>query len=70
MRLNLRIPLTEKIVSVLSTKMALHTNTTKKTDELAIVTKKGYVVTYFKPSNGYKYYIKQKNEKRKKKHDY
>ncbi|WP_276885221.1 hypothetical protein [Allobaculum stercoricanis] len=42
----------------------------KKTDELVIVTKKGYVVTYFKPSNGYKYYRKQKNEKRKKKHDH
>lgn len=38
-----------------------------KTNELSIVTKNGIVVTYFKPSDGYKYYLDQKNSKRKRK---
>lgn len=37
----------------------------KKTNEFAIVTKNGYVVTYFKPKDGYQYYLKQKKEKKK-----
>lgn len=32
-----------------------------KTNEFAIIDKKGYVITYFKPADGYKYYLKQKN---------
>jgi hypothetical protein len=35
----------------------------KTTNTLAIITKNGYVVTYFKPSAGYEYY---KNEKKRK----
>lgn len=31
----------------------------KVTNELAIITKDGYVVTYFKPKEGYDYYKKQ-----------
>lgn len=31
----------------------------KKTNEFAIITKDGYVVTYYKPRGGYKYYKKQ-----------
>lgn len=36
-----------------------------KTNELAIITKNGYVITYFKPKEGYKYYQKQIKEKKK-----
>jgi pyocin large subunit-like protein len=36
----------------------------KKKNILAIVTKDGYVVTYFKPKTGFNYYL---NEKRRKK---
>ncbi|MBO4737483.1 MAG: hypothetical protein J5627_03495 [Bacilli bacterium] len=32
----------------------------KVTNEFAIITKNGYVVTYYKPSGGYKYYKSQK----------
>lgn len=32
----------------------------KKTNEFAIISKNGYVVTYYKPSGGYKYYKNQK----------
>lgn len=35
----------------------------KKTNEFVIVTKKGIVVTYFKPKDGYAYYKKQKEMK-------
>ena len=38
----------------------------KKSNEFAIITKKGYVVTYFKPKDGYKYYLSQKKGKAKK----
>ena len=31
----------------------------KKTNEFAIITKDGYVTTYFKPKEGYSYYKKQ-----------
>ena len=31
----------------------------KATNEFAIVTRNGYVVTYYKPSKGYAYYKKQ-----------
>lgn len=31
-----------------------------KTNELVVVDKHGYIVTYFKPKKGYGYYIKQK----------
>lgn len=34
-----------------------------KTNELAIIDKKGYVITYFKPTDGYQYYIGQKKKK-------
>ena len=37
----------------------------KKTGEFAIITKDGYVVTYFKPRTGIKYYDQQKKEKKK-----
>ena len=36
-----------------------------KTNELAIITKKGIVVTYFKPKEGKKYYDSQKRSKGK-----
>ena len=36
-----------------------------KTNTLAIVTKDGYVVTYFKPSAGYDYYKAEKKRKAK-----
>lgn len=36
----------------------------KKTNEFAIITKKGVVVTYFKPKDGYYYYKKQKEMKK------
>ena len=38
----------------------------KKTNEYAVITKDGYVVTYYKPATGYKYYIDQKKKKGKK----
>ena len=38
----------------------------KKTNTFAIITKDGYVVTYFKPAAGYKYYQNQKKENTKK----
>ncbi len=34
----------------------------KKTNEFAIITKNGYVVTYYKPTGGYKYYKEQKTK--------
>lgn len=34
----------------------------KKTNEFAIVTKDGYVVTYYKPSGGYEYYKEQRSK--------
>lgn len=37
----------------------------KKTNTLAIVTKDGYVVTYFKPAKGYDYYLSEKKGKAK-----
>ncbi len=38
----------------------------QKTNELALITKDGYVISYFKPSSGKKYYDKQeKNRKRR-----
>lgn len=37
----------------------------KKTNELAIITKKGIVITYYKPKEGNKYYLKQRREKNK-----
>lgn len=40
----------------------------KKTNEFAIITKKGVVVTYYKPEKGYKYYMDQKKMKGRKKH--
>lgn len=36
-----------------------------KTNTLAIVTKDGYVVTYFKPAAGYNYYKEEKRRKAK-----
>ena len=38
----------------------------KKDNTLAIITKDGYVVTYFKPEKGYNYYLSQKKGKTKK----
>ena len=35
----------------------------KKTSELAIITKDGYVATYFKPKDGYSYYKKEKDKR-------
>ena len=40
----------------------------KKTNEFAIITKKGVVVTYYKPEKGYKYYMYQKKMKGRNKH--
>ena len=37
----------------------------KKTNEFAIITSKGYVVTYYKPADGYDYYPNQKEKKGK-----
>lgn len=34
-----------------------------KTNTLAIITKDGYVITYFKPTAGYKYYKEEKRRK-------
>lgn len=38
----------------------------KRTNEFAIITKKGVIVTYYKPEKGYKYYLDQKKTKGKK----
>ena len=38
----------------------------KKSGDFAVITKDGYVVTYFKPKDGYKYYLSQKKGKAKK----
>ena len=38
----------------------------KTTNEFAIITKDGYVVTYYKPTNGYKYFKSQKAKYSKK----
>lgn len=35
----------------------------KITNELVLVTSDGYVVTYFKPKDGYKYFLEQKKNK-------
>lgn len=35
----------------------------KKTGEMAIISKKGVIITYFKPKGGYQYYKKQKKER-------
>ena len=35
----------------------------KASNTLAIITKKGIVVTYYKPKEGYSYYLKKKKEK-------
>lgn len=37
----------------------------KQTNTYIAVDKKGYVVTYFKPTQGYKYYLIKKGEKKK-----
>ncbi len=37
----------------------------KKTGELVIVDKKGYVTTYFKPDKGYEYYLGDRRKYRK-----
>lgn len=37
----------------------------KSTGEFAIINKKGFVITYFKPKDGYNYYLKQKKEKKR-----
>ncbi len=38
----------------------------KKTNEFAIITKKGIIVTYYKPEKGYKYYLKEKKKRGRK----
>ncbi len=38
----------------------------RKTNEFAIITKDGYVVTYYKPEKGYQYYLKEKKNKERK----
>ncbi len=35
----------------------------KKTNTLAIITKKGIVITFYKPQGGYKYYLEEKRKK-------
>ena len=35
----------------------------KRTNEFAVITKAGIVVTYYKPSDGYQYYLAQKKGK-------
>lgn len=35
----------------------------KKTNEFAVITKRGVVVTYYKPTDGFKYYLKEKKGK-------
>lgn len=37
----------------------------KKTNTLAIITKEGIVATYFKPKDGYKYYLSEKRRNKK-----
>ena len=37
----------------------------KKTNEMAIIKDNGVVITYYKPKDGYNYYLKQKKEKDK-----
>lgn len=37
----------------------------KTSGEFAIINKKGYVITYFKPKDGYQYYLKQKKERKR-----
>lgn len=37
----------------------------KKTGEFAVIDKKGYVTTYYKPDNGIKYYLKDRSENKK-----
>ena len=37
----------------------------KRTNEFAVITKSGMVVTYFIPQDGYKYYLKQKKMKKR-----
>lgn len=37
----------------------------KKTNTLAIITKKGIVVTYFAPEGGYRYYLSEKGRKKR-----
>lgn len=37
----------------------------KKTNEFAIITSKGIVVTYFKPTEGYEYFINEMKERAK-----
>lgn len=36
-----------------------------KSNEFAIVSKDGYVITYFKPTKGYDYYLAQKKARKK-----
>ena len=38
----------------------------KATNTLAVITSDGYVITYYKPKDGYDYYKKQKKEKQRK----
>ena len=37
----------------------------KKTNELALITQDGYVISYFKPSKGESYYKKQEKKKKR-----
>ncbi|MCH4072362.1 hypothetical protein [Pseudoramibacter sp.] len=37
----------------------------KPSNTLVIVTKDGIVITYFKPENGYRYYLNERNQKKK-----
>lgn len=55
----------ENCVSFIDGKGSTH-KYNKKTNEYAVITKDGYVVTYYKPTNGYKYYKDQKKMKGKK----
>lgn len=36
-----------------------------KTNEFAIITKEGIIITYFKPKDGYKYYLNEKEKNKK-----
>lgn len=47
-------------VSFVHTKTGSTYKYNKVTNEFAIITKDGYVVTYYKPQSGYKYYKSQK----------
>ncbi len=38
----------------------------KETNEFAIISKKGIIVTYFKPEKGYQYYMSQRKSKGRK----